>query len=173
MAKTSPDNYFENFRVGDVYQHVRGRTVTNEDNLSITHLTLNTAQPHFNLEYMQEMMGGEFRERLVMGAVTLAIVVGLTSEDMSENAFVDLGLTGIRLFSPVYKDDTLYATSEVLRVGDSHSRPDAGEMAYRFTGRKGDGSLVVEGERQLLIKRREYWARRDGNEEESADGRRA
>lgn len=165
MAYTSPDNYFEGFRTGDVYEHVRGRTVSNEDNVWLTHLSLNTAQAHFNLDYAREMMDGAFRERLVMGGVTLAIVVGLTSEDLSENAFMDLGLTGIRLRSPVYRDDTLYARSEIIEVRDSDERADAGVVVYRFTGRKSDGTVVVEGERRLLVKRRSHWGHLDGNPE--------
>jgi itaconyl-CoA hydratase len=173
MAHTSSDNYFEDFRIGDVFEHPRARTVSNTDNLWITHTTLNTAQAHFNLDYMQDMMGGIFRERLVMGAVTLAFVVGLTSEDMSENAFMDLGLSAIRLTTPVYKDDTLYARSEVLDVSDSDERADAGVLTYRFTGRKTDGSVVVEGERTLLVKRRSHWAELDGHGKELVHGRRA
>lgn len=157
MAKTSDDNYFEDFRVGTTYEHTRGRTISNDDNLSVTHLTLNTAQAHFNLDYMAGMMDGLFDERLVMGGLTTAIVVGLTSQDISENAFLDLGLDRIRLRAPVYKDDTLYARSEILEVSDSPDRPDAGIVRYRFTGRKTDGALVVEGERTLLVKRRTHW----------------
>lgn len=171
MAITSAFNYYEDFHVGDVYDHPRARTVSNTDNLWITHQSLNTAQAHFNLDYMQDMMGGVFRERLVMGAVTIAIVIGLTSEDMSENAFMDLGMGSIRLSNPVYKDDTLYATSEVLDVGDSDDREDAGIVSYRFEGRKTDGSIVVQGERRLLVKRRSHWAKVDGNPQEVLNGR--
>lgn len=163
MPVTSRNNYYEDFRVGDVYDHPRARTIDNNDNLWITHVTMNTAQAHFNLEYMHSMMDGIFSERLVMGAVTVAMVVGLTSEDMSENAFMDQGLSAIRLSTPVYRDDTLYANSEVLEVRDSDERPDAGVVVYRFTGRKTDGSEVVQGVRTLLVKRRSHWATDDGH----------
>ncbi|WP_236794235.1 MaoC family dehydratase [Amycolatopsis sp. GM8] len=162
MAYTSPDSYFEDFSTGTVHEHVRGRTVSNEDNLAITHLTLNTAQGHFNLDYMRDLMDGAFRERLVMGAVTLAIVIGLTSEDMSENAIAEIGLTGIRLSNPVYREDTLYARSEVIELRDA-DRPDAGLLTYRFTGRKADGTEVATGLRTVLLKRREHWAAADGH----------
>ncbi|GAA1559903.1 MaoC family dehydratase [Kribbella lupini] len=162
MAYTSDDSYWEDFAVGDVHEHVRGRTVSNEDNLAVTHSTLNTAQGHFNLDYMRGLMGGIFEERLVMGAVNLAIIVGLTSEDMSENAIRDVGMTEIRLKNPVYRDDTLYASSEVVALTES-DRPDAGLMTYRFTGRKADGTEVATGLRTVLVKRRSHWAEKDGN----------
>jgi acyl dehydratase len=164
MPITGSGNYFEDFRVGDVYEHVRGRTVTHMDNYLVTHMSMNTAQAHFNLPYAREMLGGHFPERLVVGPCTIAIVIGLTSEDMSENAFLDLGLTGIRLPHPVFAGDTLHARSEVLEVSDGAARPDAGVVRYRFTGVKDGGVVVVEGERTILVKKRAAWARRDGHE---------
>jgi acyl dehydratase len=157
---TCADSYFEDFQVGDRYEHVRGRTVDNYDNYFITHTTMNTAQGHFNLDYMKGILGGQFTERLVMGGATASIVIGLTSEDMSENAFLDLAITDLKLKSPVYQGDTLYATSEVLELADSIERPDAGIVRYRFTGRKADGTEVVSGIRTILVKRRAYWADR-------------
>jgi acyl dehydratase len=162
MGITGTGNYFEDFQVGDVFEHVRGRTVTDMDNYLVTHMTMNTAQAHFNLPYARQMMGGTFPERLVVGPCTIAIVVGLTSEDMSENAFMDLGMTGIRLPNPVFAGDTLHAQSEVLEVRAS-DRPDAGMVRYRFTGWKDGGTPVVEGERTILVKTRASWAKADGN----------
>jgi itaconyl-CoA hydratase len=163
MGVTGTGNYFEDFEPGDVIEHVRGRTVTDFDNYWVTHMTMNTAQAHFNLDYARQMMGGAFSERLVVGPASIAIVVGLTSEDLSENAFMDLGLTGIKLPNPVYAGDTLYARSEVLETRESADRPDAGVVRYRFIGRKSDGKTVVEGERTVLVKKRASWAARDGN----------
>ena len=162
MGITGTGNYFEDFQVGDVLEHVRGRTVTDMDNYLVTHMTMNTAQAHFNLPYARQMMGGAFTERLVVGPCTIAIVVGLTSEDMSENAFMDLGMTGIRLPNPVFAGYTLEARSEVLEVRES-DRPDAGIVRYRFMGWKDGGTPVVEGERTILVKKRTHWAKGDGN----------
>jgi itaconyl-CoA hydratase len=163
MAYTATGSYFEELRVGDTFEHARGRTVTQADNLAATHGTLNTAQAHFDLHYSTSMMDGAFTERLVMGGLTLAIVVGLTSADLSENALGDLALTAVRFPNPVYPGDTLYASSEVLRVADFPDRPDAGLVEYRFTGYKDDGSTVVEGVRTILVKRRSAFGERDGN----------
>lgn len=160
MGITSASNYFEDFHVGDVFEHDRGRTVMHFDNYTITHLSMNTAQPHFNLDYMRKFMAGEFKERLVAGPCTIAIVVGLTSQDMTENAFLDIGMTGIRIPHPVFAGDTLYASSEVLEVSDCE-RPDAGRLRYRFVGTNDAGKVVVEGERTVLVKRRSHWAEAD------------
>lgn len=162
MARTGANNYFEDFAVGDTYEHVRARTVTNFDNYAVTHMSMNTAQSHLNLARAKDVLGG-LPERIVAGPCTIGIVVGLTSQDMSENAFMDVGLTGLRLLTPVFQGDTLYAKSEVLEVRDDPQRPDAGIVRYRFTGSNQHGKVVAEGERTVRLKRRSAWAVRDGN----------
>ena len=82
MALTGSGNYFEDFAVGDVYEHSRGRTVTNFDNYAVTHRSMNTAHSHFNLERAKDVLGG-LPERIVAGPCTISLVVGLTSQDMS------------------------------------------------------------------------------------------
>ena len=163
MGITGDGNYFEDFAVADVFEHARGRTVTDFDNYAVTHMTLNTAEAHFNQVRAREVMNGAFRDRIVVGPCTIAIVVGLTSEDMSENAVKDVGLTGIRLPNPVFAGDTLYASSEVLDLKADPERDDLGLLHYRFTGRNAEGDVVVEGERMVLVKKRAVWAERDGN----------
>jgi len=170
MGITGSSNYFEDFTVGDVYEHVRGRTVTNFDNYAVTHMSLNTAQSHFNLERAKDVLGG-LPERIVAGPCTIALVVGLTSQDMSENAFMDIGMTGLRLSTPVFAGDTLYARSEVLELSDDAHRNDAGVMRYRFTGTNQKGKVVAQGERIVLLKKRVAWAKRDGNTSAQGGGR--
>lgn len=147
-------NFFEDFVVGQVYVHDRGRTISEYDNLRITHMTMNTAQSHFNRPYAQQMMGGTFaRDMLVMGGCTLSFVVGLTSQDMSEHSLADVGLDDITLEAPVFPGDTLFAESVVVEVRDS-DRVDCGELRYRFTGRNQDGAVIAQGTRAILVRRR-------------------
>lgn len=151
--------YFEDFAAGEIYEHQRGRTVTNYDNYAVTHLSMNTAHAHFDIEYSKQALDGRFAERIVAGPCTLGLVVGLTAQDMSENAFMDIGMTGLRLPSPVFAGDTLRARSEVLSLDDD--RPDSGVLRYRFTATNQHGKTVAEGERTVRLKKREAWAARD------------
>ncbi len=160
MAITGGGNYFEDLQPGQVFVHARGRTVSELDNYLVTLLTLNTAQAHFNREYMARMMEGAFPERLVMGAVTMSICIGLSSEDLSENAIADLEYTAVSFPAPVFHGDTIHAETEVLEVREA-DRPDAGIVRCRVTGRKQDGSTVFVGERTFLVKRRSHWQERD------------
>ncbi|MGE0542951.1 MAG: MaoC family dehydratase [Dehalococcoidia bacterium] len=150
MALTGTDNYFEDFTVGDVYQHARGKTVTEMDGVLITNLVMNTAQGHFNEHQMQRSPQGQ---RIVFGGVTISMVIGLAMQDTGEQALAELGLDKIRLRNPVFHGDTLYAVSEVLATSDS-DRADAGIVRFRHWGINQDDKPVFEGERTVLVKRR-------------------
>lgn len=147
---TGRDNYFEDFAVGAVYEHARGKTVTEMDGVLITNLVMNTAQGHFN---EHRMVQGPFGRRIVFGGVTAAMVIGLAMQDTGEHALAEMGLDKVRFRAPVFHGDTLYAYTEVLETREA-DRPDAGIVRFRHQGYNQDGALVFEGERTVLIARR-------------------
>ena len=142
-------NFFEDFTVGEIVRHARGRTVTELENVTITTAVMNTAHDHFNTDARQ---GASFPHILVFGGVSLAIVVGLTTQDTARNAVAELGLDGIRLRRPVTHGDTLYAWTEVVATEPSDD-PDAGIVTFRHWGTNQRDELVVEGTRRVLISR--------------------
>lgn len=152
---TGSDNYFEDFTVGDVFRHARGKTVTEMDGVLLTHLVMNTAQGHFN-EHL--MAASPFGGRIVFGGVIAAIVVGLAYQDTGEQALTEIGLDGVRFRSPVHHGDTLYASTEVVALDDAE-REDAGIATFTHTGTNHDGDVVFEGTRRVLLKRRTHWVR--------------
>jgi acyl dehydratase len=85
--------------------------------------------------------------------VTASIVIGLATQDTAEHAVAEVGLDKLRFTSPVHHGDTLYAYTEVLSKDDGE-RADAGVVRFKHWGTKGDGTVVFEGERTVLIKRR-------------------
>src|SRR5881397_4368879 len=107
--------FFEDFAVGDVYQHPLGRTVTTTDNIWFTLLTQNTAPIHFDHHYAAQT---EFGKPLVDSTFTLALVTGQSVADISQNG-VNLGWDEVRLPNPVFEGDTIYAQSEVLELRES------------------------------------------------------
>jgi itaconyl-CoA hydratase len=151
---TGFDNYFEDFKPGEVMRHARGKTMEMLENVLITNLVMNTAQGHFNEHAMKD---NRFGQRITFGGVTASLVIGLAMQDTGENALAELSLDKIRLSSPVFHGDTLYAFTEVLSVGDS-DQADAGIVHFRHWGVNQDDKIVFEGERRALIKRRSHWA---------------
>src|SRR5688572_14783938 len=143
--------YFEDFQVGDIYQHRPGRTITQYDNISFTLLTMNTHPMHFDAEYAK---ASEFGRPIVCSPLTVALMVGMSVTDVSQKAIANLGWTDIKLTHPLFAGDTLYAASEVIDKRESRSRPEAGIVSVRTTGTNQDGTVVCTFERTILVARR-------------------
>ena len=90
-----------------------------------------------------------------MSTLTLAIITGLSVDDVSRNAVANLGWTDVVLKAPVFAGDTLYAESEVLEVRPSGSEPDRGVVRVHTRAFNQDGTLVAEFKRAVLVPRRE------------------
>jgi acyl dehydratase len=154
---TGRSNFFEDFTVGDVYQHARGKTVEGLENVLITNLVLNTAQAHFNEHFAESLPQ---KHRITFGGVTASIIIGLAMQDTGENAIEEVGLDRVRFRVPVLHGDTLYAFTEVLskeeEPGDSRGRRNVGLVHFRHWGVNQRGETVFEGERRVLIKKRAF-----------------
>jgi len=143
--------YYEDFTVGDVYEHRPGRTITETDNIWFTLLTMNTHPAHFDAEYAKKT---EFGKPLVASPLTVAILVGMSVSDVSQKAVANLGWKEIRLTAPVFAGDTLYAESEVIEKRESAKRPEQGIVTIRTTGRNQQGVVVCDFLRTMLIWKR-------------------
>jgi acyl dehydratase len=143
--------FYEDFEVGDVYQHPLGRTLTTADNISFTLLTQNTAPIHFDHHYAAQT---EFGRPLVNSTLTLALVTGQSVIDLSLNVLANLGWDEVRLPHPVFEGDTIYSRSEVLEKRDSGSRPNAGIVRVATTGFNQSGTVVMTFRRTFMVYRR-------------------
>ena len=143
---------FEDFNVGDVYRHPLGRTISEADNTWFTLLTMNTNQMHFNAHYAERSTFGRL---LVNSGLTVAIVLGMSVIDTSQNALANLGWSDIRLSHPVFVGDTLYAESKVLDKRESASRDYAGIVSILTRGLNQDGDVVMTYRRSFMVYRRD------------------
>ncbi len=128
--------YYEEFEIGDVYEHRPGRTLTESDNTWFTLLTMNTHPLHFDKQYAKH---SEFGQPLVVSTLTLAIVAGMSVSDVSQKAIANLGWTDIKMPAPVFVGDTITAESEVLDKRESKSRPTQGIVTVATRAYKQDG----------------------------------
>jgi acyl dehydratase len=151
--RESYGRYFEDFELGAVYEHRPGRTITEADNIQFSLLTMNFHPLHCDAAYGAQ---SEFGRCLVNSALTIAVVLGMSVADVSAKAIANLGIDKLRLTSPVFPGDTLYAESEVIAKRESQSRPTQGLVTVRTTGRKADGTIVVVFERTALIPKTGY-----------------
>ena len=156
MATVHPaqlGRFYEDYVVGDTYQHPLGRTISEADSTWFTLLTCNTNQNHFNADLAQSNPITQGRI-IVNSGLTVALVLGLSVIDMSQNAVANLGWTDIKLTHPVYVGDTIYAESICTDKRESSSRPEMGIITMKTRGLNQDGDEVVSWLRTVMIPKR-------------------
>ena len=142
---------FEDFEVGDVYDHPLGRTILAADNTWFTLLTMNTNPIHFDTVYAA---GTEFGKTLVNSCLTLAVVTGQSVTDLSQNALANLEWGEIKMPHPVFEGDTIYSRSEVLGTRESKTRPQVGIVRVKTTGFNQERVVVLEFTRTFMVYKR-------------------
>jgi itaconyl-CoA hydratase len=145
--------YYEDFEVGDIFKHWPGRTISEADNTWFTLLTMNKHPIHFDRTFASDQM---FGKPLINSTLSLAIVVGMSVFDTSQNAVANLGWEEIKLPNPVFIGDTLYAESEIIDKRESKSHPDTGIVTFETRGYNQKNELVISYRRSMLSKKRGY-----------------
>ncbi len=144
-----PGLYFEEFSVGQQFDHPIRRTVTEADNVLITTMTHNPAALHLDAEYMKNT---EFGQPIVNSCLTLGLMVGISVNDTTHGTTVaNLGWDEVRFPKPVFHGDTLRIETEVIEVRESRSRPDNGIVVFEHRAFNQHGELVGICRRSALM----------------------
>ena len=147
-----PGLYFEEFTVGQTFDHPIRRTITETDNVLITTMTHNPAALHLDAEYMKNT---EFGKPLVNSCLTLSFMVGISVNDTTHGTTVaNLGWDEVRFPKPLFCGDTIRVQSEVLATRASRSRPENGIVTFAHRAYNQDGELVGECKRSALMMRK-------------------
>lgn len=144
--------YYEDFEVGQEFEHEVGRTVTEMDNTLFSALTMNPQPLHLNAHFSESQ---EFGQRLVNSIFTLGLVIGLTVGDTTLGTTIgNLGMTEVRFPKPVFHGDTIYARTKILSKRESKSRPTQGIVEFEHVGINQHGDEVAYCKRTGLMKKR-------------------
>ena len=143
--------FFEDFEVGDIYEHPLGRTVISADNIWFTLLTQNTAPIHFDHYYAAQT---EFGRPLVHSTFTLALVTGQSVTDVSQNVFANLGWVKSTCPTRSSRVTLSIHTRRFCRLR-LQSRSDVGIVTVRTTGFNQDGKTVITFKRTLMVYKRD------------------
>jgi acyl dehydratase len=147
-----PGKYFDDLIAGAHYRHPLFHKITEVDNETFCQITLNTQPLHLDEEFAAKTQYGQ---RIVNSLYTLALVVGMSVPDLTEGTLIaNLGYDKVVHPNPVFLGDTLYAETEVLDKWDSTSKLDRGIVRLKQTGRKQDGTSVVELERTVMFQKK-------------------
>ncbi len=133
------------------YEHRPGRTITETDNIHFSLMTMNFHPMHCDAAFAAK---SEWGRLLVNSGLSLAIVLGMTVNDVSGKAIANLGWKEIKLTAPIFCGDTVYAESEVLEKRESKSRPTQGIVTVHTRAFNQNGTKVMEFVRSALIPKR-------------------
>jgi 2-methylfumaryl-CoA hydratase len=162
---TSSDTYFEDFHVGDMIEHSRGRTMTSE-HIALTAMLDNTSQVHCNQHLIDQnpskFVGGQL---IIFGGIPFNLCLGLSCPDVADNALSDLVYTSGRHSAPLFAGDTVFASTEIRDKRDYPGRADLGVLVTTLRGHKFkrsengtfDRVEIFYLERELVIKRRSHY----------------
>ena len=145
--------WFDEFQVGQMFDHPLRRTVTETDNLLITTLTHNPQPLHLDVEAAAQT---EFGRPLVNSCFTFSLLVGISVHDTTLGVLVaNLGFDKVKLPAPVFAGDTLRCESECVDLRESKSRPTAGIVTWAHRAFNQRGELVCEMTRTALIQKQQ------------------
>ena len=149
--KSQIGNFFEDFRIGQVFEHASPRTITLGDvalynGLYGARFAVQSSEP------FARAIG--YPRAPVDDLIVFHVVFGKSVADISLNAVANLGYADCRFLAPVYPGDTLVAVSEVIGLKENSNRT-SGLVYVRTTGRNESGARVLQFVRWVMVRKRD------------------
>ena len=145
--------YFEDFEIGQIFEHKLTRTVTQMDNMLFSNMTLNPQPLHIDRHFCETET--DWGQPLMNSLFTLGLMIGMSVNDLTVGTTIaNLGMTDVRFPAPLFEGDTVRATTEILSVRESKSREGAGIVEFHHRAYKQDGTLVAEARRQAFMRKK-------------------
>ena len=141
---------YEDFAVGQVFEHRPGRTFTAEENRVHIMRSADLTMRHADAFYNEKIYGGE---QLISEILIVSVVTALTTKTFNK-VVANLGWKNVQLSMPVRAGETIYAESEILGKRESQSRPEQALLHVKTRAVNQRGEEVCSFERRLLIYKR-------------------
>ncbi len=140
--------FLDDFKVGQIYKHYPGKTITESDNNLFCLLTLNHHPLHSDIEFAKKNQHGRI---LVVGTYVLSLVIGMSVPHISGAAIANLEYESVVHNNPVFIGDTIYAESIILDVRESKNRSDRGILYVETTAFNQNMENVITLRRKVLL----------------------
>jgi acyl dehydratase len=145
--------YFDDFIVGHLYEHRLRRTVTQMDNMLFSNMTLNPQPLHIDRHFCEQET--EWGQPLMNSLFTLGLMIGISVNDLTVGTTIaNLGMEEVKFPHPLFENDTVHCTTEILGKRESKSRPDAGIVQFHHRAYNQDDKLVADCRRQAFMRLR-------------------
>ncbi|MGE0829195.1 MAG: MaoC family dehydratase [Hyphomonadaceae bacterium] len=144
-------NLFEDFKVGQVFEHHWGRTITEADTILFSTLTLSYNPLYFNRPYAKAHGHPDI---VVNPQLVFNVTLGLSVEDCSEIGGPFLGVFDLVYDRPLYPGVTITARSTTTEARLSSSNPANGIVTWETAGYDENGERVIGFRRSNLIRLR-------------------
>jgi 2-methylfumaryl-CoA hydratase len=161
LIRKKTGNFLEDFRLGHLFRHKGGRTVTEGLTAHFTDFSFTANPLHRNLRYAQRY---GYDAMPIPPGLVMAVAFSQTVEDISENARANLEYIDMRFGATVYVGDTIETETTVLGVKSSASRPELGVVHVQSIARKQTGQIVLAYQRKVQVFRHEATATLDEGE---------
>jgi len=149
--KTSPGNFFEDFRLSQQIRHATPRTVSAGD-VAVYNGLFGARFAVQSSDVFARAIG--YRQAPLDDLLVFHVVFGKTVPDISLNAVANLGYAGCRFLKAVYPGDTLNAVSEVIGLRENSNRK-TGIVYVRSRGVNQDGAPVLDYVRWVMVNKRD------------------
>lgn len=134
-------NAYNDFEVGQVFDHHWGRTINASDNSLFSTLTLHFNPLYFNEPYAR---AHDHPGIVVNPMLVFSVTFGLSVEDLSEGGGLFLGVEELTFHLPVYEGDTISARSTVRSLRVSGSRENTGICTWHTQGFNQKDERVID-----------------------------
>ena len=161
LIQKKTGNFLEDFRLGQLFRHKGGRTLTEGLTAHFTDVAFTANPLHKNLRYAQAY---GYDAMPVPPGLLMAVAFSQTVEDISENARANLEYIDMRFGAAVYPGDTIETETTVLGVRPSKSRPELGVVHVQSVASKQTGQVVLAYQRVVQVFKHDPDARLDEGE---------
>ena len=149
--KTSPGNFFEDFRLGQQIRHATPRTVTLGD-VALYNGLFGARFAVQSSDAFAKKVG--YPRAPLDDVLVFHVVFGKTVPDISLNAVANLGYADCRFLKPVFPGATLNAVSEVIGLRENSNKK-TGIVYVRSRGSNENGETVLDYVRWVMVRKRD------------------
>ncbi|OZM72140.1 dehydratase [Amycolatopsis antarctica] len=152
--------FFDDVKVGEVYRHWPGKTISESEHQTFCLLTMVRHPIHLDAHHAKSAT--RLGQPLVIGSYVFSLLIGLSESDITGKALGHTGFDRVQHQAPVLHGDTIYGESEILNKENLVAKADRGKVSVETRAVNQNGVLVMSFRRNMILATREYRGKKIG-----------